>query len=235
MRHWGLVVSGYYGLILFGILAPGMIVLMRLPLAPGEGFEWWALYASSGGGLFAAIWGSILVGGQALLLFLSVDTAWRRAKPRQHIAISAALTGFFFAILAASAAFSFALAAGGEDVFDGVGKAVVTWTTLILWLSLWIGWGIVFYRFGRGASETLDRAVSWLLRGSVLELLVAVPAHVIVRSRDDCSAPVVTSWGIVTGIAVMLMCFGPGVLALYRKRIDAYGARRAPGLPASGR
>jgi hypothetical protein len=33
------------------------------------------------------------------------------------------------------------------------------------------------------------RATRWLLRGSILELLVAVPSHVIVRRRDDCCAP----------------------------------------------
>jgi hypothetical protein len=64
-----------------------------------------------------------------------------------------------------------------------------------------------------------------LLRGSALELLVAVPCHVIVRRRDDCSAPVVTGFGIVTGIAIMLLSFGLSVLLLYQK---AHGCVREP-------
>jgi hypothetical protein len=48
---------------------------------------------------------------------------------------------------------------------------------------------------------------------------------VIARRRGDCSAPAVTSFGIVTGIAVMLLAFGPSVLFLYKKRLDAYTAR----------
>jgi hypothetical protein len=47
-----------------------------------------------------------------------------------------------------------------------------------------------------------------------------------VRQRGDCSAPILTGWGIVTGIAVMLLCFGPGILALYKKKLDGYAQRR---------
>jgi hypothetical protein len=89
---------------------------------------------------------------------------------------------------------------------------------------LWALWGILFYLYFRNSLEITTRAVSWLLKGSVLELLVAVPCHILVRRRGDCSAPAATSFGIVTGIAVMLLSFGPSVLLLYKKRMDAYGA-----------
>jgi hypothetical protein len=96
-----------------------------------------------------------------------------------------------------------------------------------LWGALWVLWGIVFYLYFRNASQVTERVVSWLLKGSVLELLIAVPCHVIVRRRHDCSAPVVTSFGIVTGIAVMLLCFGPSVLFLFKKRLDGYSAHKS--------
>ena len=69
-----------------------------------------------------------------------------------------------------------------------------------------------------------------LVRGRARSiLLIVVPSHVIVRRRGDCCAPVVTSFGIVTGIAIMLLSFGPGILLLYKKRLDAYKARSGAG------
>jgi hypothetical protein len=66
----------------------------------------------------------------------------------------------------------------------------------------------------------LKRSLRWLLRGSILELLVAVPSHIIVRRRGDCCAPLGTFWGIATGISVMLLCFGPSVFFLFVERFE---------------
>ncbi len=223
MRRWGVIISGFYAAVIFGLLMPVLPVIFKLPLKKGEGFGWWNVYTDD---ILVLVltWGSLLVGGQALLLFLSVDTSWRRLKPRRHIAITAALTGLLITLLAVAGILSLAMAFDEESLsWDWAGVGAVVWI-LIFWVTSWIAWGIVFYRYCRRGSMTFERAISWLLKGSVLELMIAVPAHVIVRSRGDCSAPFLTSWGVVTGLAIMLMCFGPGVLVLYKKRFDAYGA-----------
>ena len=87
-------------------------------------------------------------------------------------------------------------------------------------LILWSVWSVVFWRFRRKDEDgnSFDRLIKWLLRGSILELLVAVPSHVFVRQRDDCCAPAITFWGITTGLSVMLMAFGPAVFFLFAKR-----------------
>ena len=174
------------------------------------------------------LWVAIFVGGQALLLFLSVDTSWRRAHPRRHIAVTVTLASFLAAVLTGAALFALEVATYGDHApplfKNREGWFVATLATI--WLGSWIAWGTLFYRYYRDSSHVVTAAVSWLLKGSVLELLVAVPAHVIVRQREDCSAPVVTGFGIVTGIAIMLLCFGPGVLALYRRKLDAYSRGR---------
>lgn len=88
-------------------------------------------------------------------------------------------------------------------------------------LCFWLFWGWVFQHFARAdeAGTLVQRTTRWLLRGSILELLVAVPSHVIVRQREDCCAPMASFWGIVTGISVMLLSFGPGVFFLFAARM----------------
>ena len=85
----------------------------------------------------------------------------------------------------------------------------------------WLVWGLIFHHFAKSdEAETLvQRTTHWLIRGSILELLVAVPSHIVTRQREDCCAPIFSFWGIVTGISVMLMSFGPGVLFLFARRM----------------
>lgn len=93
--------------------------------------------------------------------------------------------------------------------------------TLGLVMLFWLVWGLIFHHFAQADSpETLVRRVTrWLIRGSILELLVAVPCHIVTRQREDCCAPILSFWGIVTGISVMLMSFGPGVFFLFAHRM----------------
>ena len=223
MRHWGVVISAFYLLILAGLLLPFAFLLGRF----GEpGFEWSELNYLAAFEWDVAWWGwilpwgALLIAGQAMLLCLSVDTSWRRLEPRQKVRRTALVSGLLVALLVTAAVASVMAAAigdGGNDFFVPLG-----WLGVLV--AVWLVWAVVFTLHYRAGFESLDRVVRWLLHGSVLELLVAVPSHVIVRQRDDCCAPAFTSWGIVTGLAVMLACFGPGVLALYRKRIESYGA-----------
>ena len=221
MRKWGIIISVFYALLVVGLLLPGYVVLS------GEGGHTFSNY-------FSNLWDmlkewnvclavSALVAGQILLLFLSVDTSHKRLKPRTHIAVSCAVTSMLFAFLMFAAIVSIAVTAKWNNFGDRY--LGTTAHTLGFVGILWALWGAVFYLYFRNATNVIPRAVSWLLRGSVLELLIAVPCHVIVRRRDECSAPIATSFGIVTGIAVMLLSFGPGILLLYKKRMDAYAAR----------
>lgn len=232
MRRWGFVITAFY-VVVVGVLAlPGFALLLfkTLPTAPKmlqelsildvlqAYYEWWGIW------LYAGILGA----GEALLLFLSVDTSWRHARPRQHVAVTAILASLFAAVLTWLALISIGAAIYGDHappLWKGK-EDLFALTVLGVLVAFWVIWGGVFYQYYRDSSNVVSRVVAWLLRGSVLELLIAVPAHVIVRQRGDCSAPLATGFGIVTGLAIMLLCFGPGVLALYKRKIDSYS--RAP-------
>jgi hypothetical protein len=232
MKRWGIVITVFYAIIMVVLVVPGVLLFcLRHPTAREffdivlEAYHLWDLW----------IWLAILIGGQALLLFLSVDTSWRRLKPRQHVAVTAALAGLLTALLTFAAVWSLAAGISGDHFdkwplqpWNGSRHWLFAGGVLVWAAVLWAIWGAVFYLHYRSVSEPLSAIVSWLLKGSALELLVALPAHIIVRHRNDCSAPVVTGWGIVTGVAVMLLCFGPGILALYKKRLDGYAQRRIP-------
>jgi hypothetical protein len=219
MRKWGLVVSLFY---------TGAVILFLVPLAVALVGNWQGIadlhshiteaYGYWGTWLFIGVF----VGGQVLLLVLSVDVTQRRLKPRTHILYSALLTGLLLAVLTCAAVLSITVAYRGDNLPE--------WTAQGLrWLPVvaWIAWGLVFYRYSRGGDDSINRAVSWLVRGSALELLIAVPSHVIVRRRDDCCAPLGTGIGIATGMAIMLLSFGPSVLFLYKKRMQSLRGKAA--------
>lgn len=218
MRKWGVIISAFYAMILL-LLIPGIFFLSAESASYLFSQSLFADLVNLYKQWFLWMYFAILLSGQALLLFLSVDVSHKRLKPRAHILVSCIVAAILMALLTISAVTSIDVAIRSNK-FSESGALVLT-----LWGILWMLWGILFYLYFRNATEVTTRAVSWLLKGSVLELLIAIPCHVIVRRRDECSAPVVTSFGIVTGIAIMLLSFGPSVLLLYKKRLDTYPQR----------
>ena len=214
MKKWGLVVTLFYLIIVLAVLVPLTVLISTSSRASDlrEAYTHWFTWTCVG----------VVVAGEILLLWLSADTTRRKLKPRRHILISALTAGLFLGILTVALVLDFGVAIWG-DHFD---QFFPDWNALSLMAGAfgipWIIWGIVFYRFCRETEDPVTRAVGWLFRGSVLELLVAIPAHVIVRRRNDCCAPIATGFGIYTGIAIMLLSFGPSVLLLLKKRMEGH-------------
>jgi hypothetical protein len=203
MRKWGIIITACYALILVILIIPG--------LSATWGFSILDIYSH----WLPWVWIGILIGGQAALLLVSVDTSWKRLKPRQHIWVSIATVALLSGILTFAAVSSLSAAVYGDEPSEG-------YHFLILFFGLWLLWGCVFFLYAGRLSQWGSRAAGLLIKGSVLELLVAISCHVIVRQRNDCSAPAVTGFGIAAGIAIMLLSFGPSVLFLYNKRMKQY-------------
>ncbi len=180
------------------------------------------------------IWMAVFVAGQALLLLLPIHIAERRLPARRPFKITVIVTAFCLANLCFGTLLSILCLYFQEDGIDFFGYFLpfrpnqispshfsIAFGASVIGLAFWIIWAVIFRSFSKSDNPDalLQRALRWLLRGSILELLVAVPSHLIVRRRGDCCAHLGTFWGIATGISIMLLCFGPGVFFLFAKRI----------------
>ena len=101
---------------------------------------------------------------------------------------------------------------------------------------VWLVW-VVFFGLMSSAvapSKVRDWLSKSLYAGSVLELLIAIPMHLVVRGRGYCCAGFGTGLGIGVGMIVMLIAIGPAVaiLCAYRYRqVYARKSARGSGLP----
>lgn len=200
------------------------------------------------------LWLAVLIGGQILLLLVPIDISERRLPSRRKLKVPVIVGTFLLGNLCLAGLLSLLCAIFKDDGLDfldpqnyfvylsnalnrnpaqhlqphnGSSFLEVLWPLLVCWAI----WAVIFWRAARADApdELIKRLTQWLLRGSILELLVAVPSHVIVRRRDDCCAPAGTFWGIATGISVMLMCFGPGVYFLFVQRFERLKPKENPG------
>lgn len=155
---------------------------------------------------------------QALMLLFPVKTAAVAPKPQRLIWVPLVTVGLLFSILVLGVVWSILMAIWGDDIL-GDYFSLASFAFVIF---CWIVWLLVFYRFYRGVeAKTLFRRITtWLIRGSIVELLVAVPSHIIVRRRGDCSAPGFTWLGIAAGLVIMALAFGPGLFFLFRQRFE---------------
>jgi hypothetical protein len=237
MKRWAVLTVFLYALALLLLTAPVLLIGLGNWGKTGSGIhlkEIGQLYLYWGYWL----WLALLLAGQALLLLLPINIAERRLPARRPLKIPIIVTAFFLANLFIAGIFSILCAIfldGAFNLFDLFNLSTMfqtqssnnggsTWGNdcgvIITLFSFWILWAVVFRSFAKQdePDALLKRLTRWLLRGSILELIIAVPSHVIVRRRDDCCAPIGTFWGIATGISVMLLCFGPGVFFLFVER-----------------
>jgi hypothetical protein len=146
------------------------------------------------------------------LLFTRVRLGQRRPITRGNIWIPLIASGFLAGALVIGA---------GLALLECL-KFNEDWITPVLigGAVAWIGWAVILWLMT--ATRSPELIATWLHRvlfaGSVAELLVAVPCHVIVRRRGECCGGILTGTAICIGCIVMLLSLGPGVAFLYYRR-----------------
>ena len=248
MKHWAFVTAACYAALLVLLTAPVLSIsgFVSSPRDLLELYQQWGYW----------LWLGVLVLCQLSLLLVPVRAAERRPIARRHLSVTVGATAFLLANLLWAGLGAFLSGIFGDhasEPLERFGEKSVhsaplvhvfallhvplpdglTFTLLSIvaaFVCAWAIWFIAFYRFARshGPESLMHRATKWLLRGSILELLVAVPSHLIVRRRDDCCARAGTFWGIATGISVMLIAFGPAIFFLFSQRIQGLRPRSIP-------
>ena len=105
------------------------------------------------------------------------------------------------------------------------------WPSLLALAVSWGVWTAVFFAYWRQGDRMTQyrRMLRGLLAGSILELLVSAPVHVLaLRSsdgrEDNCYCTRGSYTGLVFGGTVLLWVFGPGIVLLFLRE----KARRTP-------
>jgi hypothetical protein len=218
MKRWALIVAFLYFLLIVALTWP-VIVIAFWPDVDSTNF---------GGEIFTAwpywIFVAVLVFSQAALLTIPVGIASRRPIARRPLLLPITVTGFMMGALVIGGVFALY-----EFFTKGTsGSTWHFWTILAAGGLTWVMWTAVFYRLSRNENPTdvISRQCRSLLKGSILELLIAIPTHIVARSRDYCCAGFMTFIGITLGISVMLLSYGPGVFFLFLDRWNRLYNRR---------
>ena len=188
---------------------------------------------------------TVMVVGQLAMLLIPVDISERRPIAKKRLIFPVAAAGLMMAFLVVGVVVSLSefflrgeehagimlFMLGSPDGGTSL-KEVFSDPTFLraigVFIFAWLFWGLIFFRWSRNLEpgNLIEKQCRMLYRGSILELLVAVPTHVIARSRDYCCAGFSTFVGIICGISVMLFSFGPGVFFLFADRWKKVHSRK---------
>jgi hypothetical protein len=210
MKRWAILVAILYALILAALALPMIFIGLghsvnidiRSIAAMYVHWQWWLIFALMGL-------------SQISLLAVPVRVASRRPVTRLPLIKTVLVAALMMAGLVVGAFLCIF-----ELGFYNLGGTWTLWTALAVGIASWGGWAIAFFRLSQrlNAEDLTSRLCRYLLKGSILELLIAVPTHIVARYRDYCCAGFMTFIGLTLGVSVMLFSFGPGVFFLFVER-----------------
>ena len=221
MKYWGSMVAVLYVIVLAVVLMPVMIWILPSTQA---GITWGQDLLERSKSMFfsqdaAPVWiylATMLL-AQAVLLLVPVNITQKRPITKKTIVPLVIAASSMMGLLGAGVAFAI-----NETARKGNTAFSISLMILGVFLLMWGFWASTFFRWSKKMEprDLIGRQCKYLFRGSILELLVVVPAHILARQRDYCCAGVQTFLGIAFGISVMLFSFGPGIFFLFAERMN---------------
>ncbi len=226
MRRWAFVTVGLYALYQFALVWLLAILAFGWDIGLGS-HELLAQW-------FFWLWFVLMILTQCALLVVPVRVASKRPVTRRSLIwpLSAACLMLVF-LVGGMLATGFEMLghltkAGGTTTQPVIDQPLISITVFSVICGFWLVWAFLFgfYTGNREPENVMARLVRFLLAGSILELLVAVPAHVYARSKDQCCGGFGTVWGLAAGASVMLVSFGPGIFLLFVRRVRSLSAKQ---------
>ncbi len=205
MKKLAIIIVLMYAFILIALTWP-ILLACFYPIDPSEVFKIWSYW----------VFLIIMLFCQTGLLLIPVRIENKRPITKRAIYLPLIISGFLIGCLL----FGVICAIAEFLTKDLPFEAWQGWTVIGICVLVWIFWTVLFYRLtqGKKPQDIIASQCRKLLSSSVISLLVAVPAHIVARHRNYCCAGFYTFIGIVFGIAVMLISFGPSVFFLYVNR-----------------
>ena len=209
MKRWALLIAGLYFLALVALTVPVTLVAFAPDAKVSEvtrAYGYWPYW----------LWIAVMVLSQAALLLVPVGGIGARPTTRRSLLAPVLVGGLMTGMLVTGAIYC-----AWEFTFRDKGPGNwIWWAAVAIGAVIWAFWTAAFYRASRHSlpQTVITRQCRFLLKGSILELLIAVPTHIVARYRNYCCAGVMTFIGLTLGIAVMLFSFGPAVFFLYAAR-----------------
>ncbi len=171
-----------------------------------------------------------------LLLFLPLRIQRGRPIPRRRWWTVGFGAGLAMGILFFSFALVLLETVAHLSVLDlGDYACLVVGSPILVGLAAWGLWAWLFWRWRVSSNDEgawSRRIFRTLFRYSLAEWLVAVPCHVFARHKNDCCGGFLTVFGLIFGLAVMLISLGPGVFFLFARRLNE--KRKALGVVEDG-
>jgi len=156
--------------------------------------------------------------------FLRPGKGWTRnltslGKPLKTSVITAALmaalltTGLITLVLELPNWWEQIITRGDEGEWNLLNHIII-WSVMLV---IWALWALIFFLYWRQGDRYSQsgKMIRGLLAGSILEAIIAVPAHIWAVRQRDCYCCRGTYTTLVLSATVMIWAFGPGIILLY--------------------
>lgn len=159
----------------------------------------------------------VCLAGQAVFILGAGTRDLCQPIRRRRLVVPVIVAAFMFGLLLWG--FWFAMAELFQPAMQGAQMDIPIDDSL-WWLFIvgsWVFWGALLFVFALHWErfQFLLRVSTFLLCGSLAQLMATLPAHLVVIRRSGCLVGLMTGVGLTAGVVVLTWSFGPAIVLLF--------------------